>query len=104
MGKVLSVLLMIFSLTFLTCVNYFLYPSNDTVCSFAADGETENTPPNPTEEKSTGSGFSILEEMIHEHHFNLDLSWFNKLYLHMVAETGKIEMVHYDLLSPPPEV
>ena len=41
--------------------------------------------------------------MMHEHQFSLDLSWFNKLYLHKVAEAGKVEMVHYDLLSPPPE-
>jgi hypothetical protein len=98
---------MIFSLAFLTCVNYFLYADHGnqqiTATSCEAGDTSENIPPNPTEEKSGNTGFSIMEEMMHEHQFSLDLSWFNKLYLHKVAEAGKIEMVHYDLLSPPPE-
>ena len=107
--KCLSALLMILSLTFLTCVNFFLYPTGDDVALTTSSEEDagDNLPgtaPNPTEEKSGNSGFSILEEMIHEVDLNLDLSWFNKLYLHKVMESSKIALVHFELLSPPPEV
>ncbi len=104
--KRLSVWLMILALVFLTSVNFFIY-SSDSVTSIlieVTDGDLPS-PTGPAEEKS-GSGSSslnILEEMIHEANFYSEMGWFNKVFLHKVAETQKIERVHYDRWSPPPE-
>ncbi len=94
---------MILALAFLTSVNFFIYSSSQSTDNSGIATESQSSVPSPTEEKSSGSGFSILEEMIYENHFNSELSWFNKVFLHKVAQAQKTEMVHFDLWSPPPE-
>jgi hypothetical protein len=105
-GKIFSVCLMMFCLTFLTCVNYFAYPSSDVedVASLVdkTGDNAKPTPPNPTEEKS-GSSISILEEFIHENHFSIDLSWFDINLLKNISDPDKLAKVHFELISPPPE-
>jgi hypothetical protein len=110
-GKLLSVCLMIFCLAFLTSINFFLYPSQDTVAASkmsseqSSDTKKSNFPPSgPTEEKSSSSGsISIAEEILHENHpeFNFVIS--NHIYLHHIAEADNIEMFHPELVSPPPK-
>ena len=106
-GKIAAVCLMMFCLTFLTCVNYFAYPSTDVeeISSLVDNvgGNAKPTPPNPTEEKS-GNSISILEEFIHESHFSFDLSWFDMNLLKMISDPDKLAKVHFELISPPPEV
>ena len=102
-GKLLSVCLMIFCLTYLTSLNFFLYPSDDSA-SIAQTENGKNYPPSgPTEEKSGSSTISISEEILHESHpeFNFDIS--NEIYLHHIAEADNIEMFHPELVSPPPK-
>lgn len=92
----LSVCLMIFCLTFLTSLNYFLYSS---------DGEviTKNASPSgPTEEKSGNSGFSFAEEILHENSFEFDSHITNQLCLHHIAEADSLQIVHPELILRPP--
>lgn len=97
-GKILSVCLMICCLTFLTSLNYFLY--------FSSDGEaiTQNASPSgPTEEKSSSSsGFSIVEEILHEDSFLYNFKISNHLFLHHIAEAEKLQIFHPELILRPP--
>jgi len=107
-GKWVSVCLMIFCLSFLTCINYVLYPSQDQteVEAFAMnteDSENNFPPSGPTEEKSGGSGFGFAEEMLHENHPEVNFKATNLFYLHHIAETEKIEIFHPEILLPPPK-
>lgn len=107
--KWLSVCLMIFCLTFLTTINYFLYPSDaSTSANFfgmnSEESENDFPPSGPTEEKSTSSsGLSLAEEMLHETHPEVNFNLTNLLYLHHIAEAEKIEMFHPELILPPPK-
>ncbi|MEP7258827.1 MAG: hypothetical protein ABI687_10565 [Flavitalea sp.] len=109
-GRLLSIALMVFCLTFLTSLNYFLYPSSSDTTVVANNGygseDTDNGYPSssggPSEEKAS-SGFSILEEFLHENHLAISFATMNKIFLHKVAEAQKIEMVHTELISPPPK-
>lgn len=106
-GKWLSVILMLFCLTLLTSINYFLYPA-DQVAAVAGSDERESRgidfPPSGTpEEKSCNPGFSIVEEILHENHPEIDFRASNHLYLHHIAEADKIELFHPELISPPPK-
>lgn len=107
-GRILSVGLMIFCLTFLTSLNYFIHSSGEqssvNISGFNTE-ETENDfpAPGPTEEKSGSSGFSISEEILHELHADHNFEASNQLYLHHIAEAEKIEMFHPELILPPPK-
>ena len=103
-----SVMLMAGCLLFLTAINFFLYPVNDnsdTAGQFAnAPNRSEECPVSiPTEEKSAESGFSIMEELLHVHHLITELNALNKLFQHIVAEADKLQIVHSELFTPPPE-
>ena len=87
---------MIFCLTFLTSLNYFLY---------APDGEViakNASPTGPTEEKSGNSSFSFSEEILHEASFELNADITNQLCLHHIAESDRLQIVHPELLLRPP--
>ncbi len=103
-AKVITVILMCFCLLFLTGINLVLYPS-DAVATATQDVQSsdteENLPTNPVEEK-TVSSTSLAEEFLHEH-FYLNVSVINKLMLHKIHEAEKLQIVHFELLSPPPE-
>jgi hypothetical protein len=109
-GKILSVYLMIFCLTFLTAINFFLYPVNcdkETINYFGMNSEeSENDfpPSGPTEEKNTSSnGTTLAEEMLHECHPEVEFEATNLFYLHHIAESEKIEIFHPEILLPPPK-
>ena len=96
-GTILSVCLMIFCLTFLTSLNFFLYSSDSN------EVITKNASPSgPTEEKSSNSGFSLAEEILHESSFEFDSHLFNQLYLHHIAEADNLQIVHPELILRPP--
>lgn len=96
-GKILSVCLMICCLTFLTSLNYFIYSSDDDVI-------TQNASPSgPTEEKSSSStGFSIVEEILHEDSLLFNFKISNHLFLHHIAEAEKLQIFHPELILRPP--
>ena len=95
-GTILSVCLMIFCLTFLTSLNFFLYSPDQEVITKNA------TPSGPTEEKSCSSGLSLAEEILHEGSFEFNSDLFNQLYLHHIAEADKLQIVHPELILRPP--
>ena len=95
-GTILSVCLMIFCLLFLTSLNFVLYPSDGEVITHNA------SPTGPTEEKSSGSGFTLAEEILHESSFEFDSKLSNQLCLHHIAEAGKLQIIHPELILRPP--
>lgn len=110
LSRWLSICLMLLCLTFLTTINYFLYPRDSKTTTGIFPGmntdESENDfpPSGPTEEKSaSGSGITIAEEMLHETHPEVNFNLTNLIYLHHVAEAEKIEMFHPELIVPPPK-
>jgi hypothetical protein len=108
-GRTLSVCLMLFCLTFLTGLNFFLYPQQGDQVYAIVDGfgteDTDNDypPSGPTEEKSNSSSTTISEEIIHELHPEFNFKAINQLYLHHIAEAENIEMFHPELILPPPK-
>ena len=95
-GTILSVCLMIFCLTFLTSLNFFIY---------SPDGEviTKNASPSgPTEEKSGNTAFSFAEEILHESSYEFNSYISNHLCLHHIAEADKLQIVHPELILRPP--
>jgi hypothetical protein len=107
-GRILSVCLMIFCLSFLTALNYFRYSSDEHICSALVCDDTseENSdipPGGPTEEKSSSSGSSFAEEMLHESHPTVNFNATNFFYLHHIAEAEKLEIFHPEILLPPPK-
>ncbi len=106
-GKRLSIVLMLFCLTLLTSINYLLYPAEVTttvVGSEERDTKGIDFPPSGTpEEKSSNTGLSIVEEIIHDKHAEIDFRASNQFYLHHIAEADKIEMFHPERISPPPK-
>jgi hypothetical protein len=106
-GKWMSVALMFLCLTFLTSLNFFLYPaekeSKSAIVSTSGTQKNNNIPPaGPTEEKSSSSSVSIAEEILHEPHEIFNFTCLDYLYLHHIAEAEKIEMFHPEQLVPPP--
>ena len=110
-GRVLSIGLMFFALLFLTTANFFVGAAmksnqiNIPVSEKSADSnEDMPSAPNPTEEKTSSSSLSVIEEYLHKDHFDFNLFNSGKRFLHKIAVSQKIELVHFKLLSPPPEV
>jgi hypothetical protein len=106
-GKVLSILLMSFCLVFLTGVNFFVYADNEKAIACTAVDERqqdENKAPNPTEEKSSSSNSpTVQEEYLHEKHSSRELARLDKLIHDRIMEAEKLQIVHYELLLPPPK-
>ena len=106
LSKWISVCLMIFCLTFLTSINYFIYsPDSSTLCESMNGEDAENNfpPSGPTEEKGSSSGLTLAEEMLHETHPEVNFEATNLFYLHHIAETEKIQIFHPEILLPPPK-
>jgi hypothetical protein len=110
-GKFLSISLMFFALLFLTTANFFVGAAlksnqmNMPVSEKSADSSEDMTSaPNPTEEKTSSNSISVIEEYLHKDHFDFNLFNSGKRFLHKIAVSQKIELVHFELLSPPPEV
>ena len=103
-NKHITVWLMSFCLVFLTGINFVLYPpaSQDTI--MCADNG-DNSPPLPVEEErsETSGSASVAEEYLHDLHGS-ELSWLDKISMQKVHDAARLEIVHYELLSPPPEL
>ncbi len=98
---------MCFCLLFLTGANFFIYPPSDNYCNNLVQHSNDNTDeesPTPVEEKSSSkTGLTVQEEYIHEHHSIKDLSAFVILSKHSIPAVEKLQVVHFELVSPPPK-
>lgn len=92
-------------LVFLTGINFFVYPPGEKeIISCNANSEEKSSPVSPEEERSERSGTnSIIEEFLHHSH-GLELSWFEKMSIQRIHDAAQLQIVHYELLVPPPEL
>ena len=94
---------MSFCLTFLTGINFFIYPP-PCISSSCNANEPASAPVPIEEEKSeTSTSVSVIEEFLHHSH-DLELSWFEKISIQKIHDAAKLQIVHDELLSPPPEL
>jgi len=99
---------MIFLLLFLTSANYFFFSENpessySSISTQEEDAEAFPGSPSGPDEKAPGAPVSFSEEYIHGHLEISDFFLSNRLFKHLIAASEKIELIHFELLSPPPE-
>jgi hypothetical protein len=106
---ILSVVLMCLLLV-LTTINFFIYSGDAKVkveYSCLESGEDCSTQGNPNpagpDEKSPGGPITITEEYIHEGEDSVDPYWINALFRHKIHEAEQLKLVHFEIISPPPE-
>jgi hypothetical protein len=108
-GRIILAGFMIFLLLFLTTANYFVNlgvdPDAGIALTSSPEEEADSFPGSPTgpDEKPPSAPVSISEEYIHGHIENSDFFLIDRLFTHLIGESEKIELVHFELLSPPPE-
>ena len=104
--RFITVITMCLCLAFLTGINFVLYPAGEEPVKISNTQmpEEETVPSGPVEEKAPekSSSTSIIEEFLHAPH-EIELSLFNQSLLHKIHTAEKLQIVHFELLSPPPE-
>jgi len=106
LSKLLSVLLLSGCLLFLTGINFFIYTNSPghEISSLFSGSDDEEQPSTPVEEKApSGTNTSIQEEFLHEKHSLHDITWLEVLTNHRIHDAGKLTIVHFELVSPPPD-
>lgn len=104
--KLFSVGLMFSCLLLLTGINFIIYSSSHQIAwEKVTDNEKpcEDANPGPVEEKSANSNLNIQEEYVHEYHLQSNFLALDILNHHRIIEAGKLCIVHFELISPPPE-
>ncbi|MEO7522547.1 MAG: hypothetical protein ABIT58_00555 [Ferruginibacter sp.] len=104
--KIISISIMCFCLLFLTAANFFIYPSTPHVHVSLVNNQDSNDEesPAPVEEKSSSkTGLTIQEEYIHELHSIKDMTAFITREKHKIPSVEKLQIVHFELVSPPPK-
>jgi hypothetical protein len=104
--KVISIGIMCLCLLFLTTVNFLIYPPSQVpVASLIHSNDSnDEESPAPVEEKSSSkTGLTVQEEYIHELHLLQNLSAFVVLSKHKIPAAEKLQVVHFELDSPPPK-
>ena len=108
-GRGVVAIVFIFLLLLLTTANYFAAICNNTsdVVSLTApqaeDSEAFPGSPGGPDEKPPGNPVSVSEEYLHGHSDNHEFGLADQLFTHLISASGVIELVHFELLSPPPE-
>lgn len=106
--KLFSVFIMAFGLLLLTGANFIVYADNF-CCKQLCKTETEKNDteaPSPVEEKSksSNSGPTVQEEYLHDNkHSHKEFAWLDILLRHRIMDAEKLQIVHYELVSPPPK-
>lgn len=104
--KLLSVIVMSLCLILLTGINFVLYPqiNNSITWNINSSGEicAEDFPQVPTEEKSSENSTTIHEDFLHENDFDCWHVIPDGL-LHKLMSADKLQVIHYELISPPPD-
>lgn len=109
--KVFPAVGMMLLLLLLTSINFFIYasPESDIKSCWSMANEEEspetNNPCSPAgpDEKAPNKPVSVNEEYIHE---GPDLDhpfWIDPLFAHKIHEAEKLQIVHYELVTPPPK-
>jgi len=111
-NKFLAVL-MTALLLLLTCMNYFVFPLDDSgnqnTSMVATDGGSDSFPdenkPSPTgpDEKAPGNPVTISEEYLHDQH-EADASFSDNLIHQLLLECSKVHPAHTELITPPPDL
>lgn len=100
-------LLMCFSLLFLTGVNFLVFPQHAVekkIASTTTDKNDDKDPSAPVEEKSSSTNsISVQEEYLHEKHSADEFLLLETLSHNKILATEKLQVVHFELVSPPPE-
>ena len=109
--KIFPAVGMMLLLLLLTSMNFFIYASPDSAIkiSWAPTNEEEspetNSPCSPAgpDEKAPNKPVSVNEEYIHEgpdvdHPFGLE-----SMFTHKIHEAEKLQIVHFELITPPPK-
>lgn len=103
---------MMLLLTLLTSMNFFVYAGDNSSIKYGWMTSNEEESPetcNPCsqpagpDEKAPNKPVSVNEEYIHEgpevdHPF-----WIDPLFAHKIHESEKLQIVHYELITPPPK-
>lgn len=102
--RYLAALIMCFTLMFLTGVNFFVYSdaqNNIQQCQNKATGQDI-----PVGEKSStfGSNLNLQEEYVHEFHLPAANITAANLVPYALHNDSKYAMVHFELISPPPDL
>lgn len=102
-----AALSMCLCLMLVTGMNFIIYAESNqselarqTICTGNA---AENMPEKPVEEKSA-VGMNIIEEIMHEISYLPSDFLFKGIASYFIPHTVALCMVHYDLLSPPPNL
>ena len=109
--KIIPAVGMMLLLLLLTSMNFFIYasPESPIKTCWSPSNEEEspetNNPCSPTgpDEKAPNKPVSVNEEYIHE---GPDLDhpfWIDPMFAHKIHETEKLQIVHFELLTPPPK-
>jgi hypothetical protein len=112
--KVFPAIGMMLLLVLLTSMNFFIYPSSlddkAKSCWASTAGGDEESPENSSnpcpagpDEKSPNKPISVNEEYIHEGPEVSSPFWDNPLFEHKIHETEKLQIVHFELITPPPK-
>lgn len=107
-AKMISIGVMCFCLLFLTGVNFFVYPPSDPACHGSISHQGNNTSdeesPTPVEEKSSAkTGITVQEEYVHDVELvkgSVDIVYSSE---HKIPAEEKLQIVHFELISPPPK-
>jgi len=108
-AKMISIGVMCFCLLFLTGVNFFVYPPSDPAChsSISRQGNitSDEESPTPVEEKSSAkTGITVQEEYVHDVELvkgSVDIVYLSE---HKIPAEEKLQIVHFELISPPPKI
>ena len=105
--KIISIGVMSACLFFLTGINFFIYPPSNHLFHSSLlhnNGASDEESPTPVEEKSSAkTGLTMQEEYIHDLPSIKDLSAFIVSSKHKIPADEKLQIVHFELVSPPPK-
>lgn len=101
---------MIALIMLLTNANYFIYPGTAENAGLVELTESEGgqgmpAPGNPAgpDEKSPNAPVSFNEEYVHKQEDLHNPFWTNHMFQYMIQQSEKLDLVHFEILSPPPE-
>ena len=104
--KLCSAILMCGCLLFLTGANFVVYAEfffNEQAHASTAKKTIEA--PTPVEENTNSCKLPIVqEEYLHEKDHLKEFAWLTILLQHQITDAEKLQVVHYELESPPPKV
>ncbi|MBO9566345.1 MAG: hypothetical protein J7621_26460 [Niastella sp.] len=109
--KTIPAVAMMLLLLLLTSMNFFVYASSDSKAktNWTASNEEEspetNNPCSPTgpDEKAPNKPVSVNEEYIHEGPEMDHPSGIESILAHKIHAAEKLQIVHFELVTPPPK-